>query len=51
MEGITLVKEPHTRFYNQIFTGLLSLKMLRNLSPLVMNVEGLVILVDVMKYL
>ena len=49
MEDITPVKEPHTRFYNQVFTGLLSLKMRRNLFQLVMNVRGLVILLEIMK--
>ena len=49
MEDTTLEIELHTRYYNLVFIGLLSSKMLVSLSYLVMNVRELVILVDVNK--
>ena len=51
MEDTTLEIELHTRYYNLIFIGLLSSKMLVSLSYLVMNVKELVILVDFKKCL
>ena len=39
MEGITLEIELHTRYYNLVFIGLLSSKMLVSLSYLVINVK------------
>ena len=50
MEDTTLEIELHTRYYNLVFIGLLSSKMLVSLSYLV-NVKELVILVDVTKCL
>ena len=41
----------HIRFFNQVFIGLLYLKMLKSLLHLVMSVKGLVTVVDVMKCL
>ena len=49
MEDTTLEIELHIRYCNLVFIGLLSSKMLVNLSYLVMNVKELVILVDVKK--
>ena len=43
--------ELHTRYYNLVFIGLLSSRMLVSLSYLAMNVKELVILVDVKKCL
>ena len=43
--------ELHIRYCNPVFIGLLSSRMLVSLSYLVMNVKGLVILVDVRKCL
>ena len=51
MEDTTLEIELHTRYYNLVFIGLLSSKMLVSLSYLVMNVKELVILVDIKKCL
>ena len=51
MEDTMLEIELHTRYYNLVFIGLLSSKMLVSLSYLVMNVKELVILVDVKKCL
>ena len=51
MEDTTLEKELHTRYYNLVFIGLLSSKMLVSLSYLVMNVKEKVTLVDVKKCL
>ena len=51
MEDTTLEIELHTRYYNLVFIGLLSSKMLVSLSYLVMNVKELVTLVDVKKCL
>ena len=39
MEDTTLEIELHTRYYNLVFIGLLSSKMLASLSYLVMNVK------------
>ena len=39
MEDTTLEIELHTRYYNLVFIGLLSSKMLVSLSYLVMNVK------------
>ena len=51
MEDTTLEIELHTRYYNLVFIGLLSSKMLVSLSYLVMNVKEWVTLVDVKKCL
>ena len=51
MEDTTLEIELHIRYYNLVFIGLLSSKMLVSLSYLVMNVKELVILVDIKKCL
>ena len=51
MDDTTLEIELHTRYYNLVFIGLLSSKMLVSLSYLVMNVKESVILVDVKKCL
>ena len=51
MEDTTLEIELHIRYFNPVFIGLLSTKMLVSLSCLVMNVKELVILVDVKKCL
>ena len=51
MEDTTLEIELHTRYYNLVFIGLLSSKMLVSLSYLVMNVKESVTLVDVKKCL
>ena len=50
-EDTMLEIELHTRYYNLVFIGLLSSKMLVSLSCLVMNVKELAILVDVRKCL
>ena len=50
-EDTMLEIELHTRYYNLVFIGLLSSKMLVSLSYIVMNVKELVILVDVKKCL
>jgi hypothetical protein len=46
-----LEKELHKRFYNQVFIGRPSLKMLEGIFCLAMNVKELVIFLDVMKCL
>ena len=51
MEDTMRETELHTRYYNLVFIGLLSSKMLVSLSCLVMNVKELVILVDIKKCL
>ena len=51
MEDTTLEIELHTRYYNLVFIGLLSSRMLITLSCLVMNARELAILVDVRKCL
>ena len=51
MEDTTLEIELHIRYYNLVFIGLLSSKMLVSLSYLVMNVKEQVTLVDVNKCL
>ena len=51
MEGTMLEIEPHIRYYNLVFIGLLSSRMRVSLSYLVMNVKELVILVDIKKCL
>ena len=51
MEDTTLEIELRIRYCNPVFIGLLSSRMLVSLSYLVMNVKGLVILVDVRKCL
>jgi hypothetical protein len=43
MEDITLEIELHKRFYNQVFIGLLFLKMQESIFYHVMNVKELVI--------
>jgi hypothetical protein len=43
--------EPHKRFYNQVFIGQPSLKMLEGIFYLAMNVKELVIFLDEMKCL
>ena len=50
-EDTMLEIELHIRYYNPVFIGLLSSKMLVSLSCLVMNVKELVILVDIKKCL
>jgi hypothetical protein len=51
MEGIMLEIEPHKRFYNQVFIGQPSLKMLEGMFYLEINVKKLVIFLDAMKCL
>ena len=51
VEDITLEIGLHKRFYNQVFIGLLFLKMQGNLFYHVMSVKELVTLVDVMRCL
>ena len=51
MEDTTLEIELHIRYCNPVCIGLLSSRMLVSLAYLVMNVKGLVILVDVKKCL
>ena len=51
MEDTTLEIEPHIRYCNPVFIGLLSSRMPVRLCCLVMNVKELVILVDVKKCL
>ena len=51
MQDIMREIELHKRFYNKVFIGLLSLKMLESLFSLVMNVKELVMLLDVMRCL
>ena len=50
-EDTMLEIEPHTRYYNLFFIGLLSSRMLVSMSCLVMNAKELVISVDVKKFL
>ena len=50
-EGHLPMTEPRIRYFNQVFTGLLSLRMLEILFYLVINVKGLVVLVEGMKCL
>ena len=50
-EDTMLEIELQTRYYNLLFVGLLSSRMLVSMSCLVMNVRELVILVDVKKCL
>ena len=50
-EDTTLEIELHIRYYNLVFIGLLSSRMLVSLFCPVMNVKELVILVDVRKCL
>ena len=51
MEDIMLEIELHKRFYNQVFIGLLFLRMQEDLFYPAMNVKELVISLDVMKCL
>ena len=51
MEDTTLEIELHIRYCNPVFIGLLSSRMPVSLFCPVMNVKGLVILVDVKKCL
>ena len=51
MEDTMLEIELHTRYYNLVFIGLLSLRTLVSLSSLVMNARESAILVDVRKFL
>jgi hypothetical protein len=51
MEDIMLEIELHKRFYNQVFIGQPSLKMLEDMFYLVMNVKELVIFLDAIKCL
>jgi hypothetical protein len=51
MEDIMLEIELHKRFYNQVFIGQPSLKMLEGMFYVLMNVKELVIFLDVMKCL
>jgi hypothetical protein len=51
IEDIMLEIEPHKRFYNQVFIGQPSLKMLEGMFYLAMNVKELVIFLDAMKCL
>ena len=51
MEGTTLEIELHIRYYNPVFIGLLSSRMLVSLSCLMMNARELVMLIYVRKCL
>ena len=51
MEDIMSVIGPHIRFYNQVFIGLLSLKMLEIMFYLVISLRELLILVGEMRCL
>ena len=51
MEDNMPVRGPHIRFFNQVFTGLLSLRMLEIMFYLVISVGELVILVEGMRCL
>jgi hypothetical protein len=51
MEDIMLEIELHKKLYNQVFIGLLFLKMEESLFYLLMNAKELVIFLDAMKCL
>jgi hypothetical protein len=51
MEDIMLEIELHKRFYNEVFIGILFLKMQESLFYLVTSVKELVIFLDAMRCL